>query len=69
MYAAFSREQDENQTEFGKMFTNLSLKFVVLIVGEIEQRIFCAMVTFCLAKKFDEIDPRNLFQSLSKHNY
>ncbi len=42
----------------------LSLKFgftiLKLIVGEIEQRIFCQMLcagVFCLAKKFGEIDP------------
>jgi len=39
------------RTVFGKKCTNLSFKFGVLIIGEIEQFIFCAPPTFCLAKK------------------
>jgi len=44
---------------FGKKSANLSLKFGVLIIGEIEQQIFYAPATFLIGKKkFGEIDPR-----------
>jgi len=39
----------KQQTAFGKKCANLSLK-LVLIVGEIEQQIFCLPETFCLTK-------------------
>jgi len=58
---AFSRKQDEKlyfahksgkwETAFGKKCSNLSLKFGVLSIGEIEHQIFCALPTFHLAKK------------------
>jgi len=60
--AYFLRNEDEKffwhsncangkQTAFGKKCTNLSLKFEVLIVGEIEQQIFRSPETFRLANK------------------
>jgi len=61
MRTAFSHKQDEKlflanilgdwQTVFGKNFTNLSLKFGVLIVGEMEQQMFHTPATFRMAKK------------------
>jgi hypothetical protein len=58
MQAAFSQEQNENpflahsvwQTaiKLAKKCTNLSLKFGVLIVGEIEQQFFCGRRLFDL---------------------
>jgi len=42
----FPRKQNENP-----FFDNLNLKFGVLIVGEIVQRIFCAPATSRLAKE------------------
>jgi len=38
-------------TEFGKICDNLSLKFVVLIIGEMEHGILCAPASFLLCKK------------------
>jgi len=37
--------------KFRKKCTSLSLKFGVLFVGGIDQQIFRALATFCLAKK------------------
>ncbi len=42
----FSPKLGKSQTAFGEKGANLSLEFEVLIVGEIEQQIFCAMATF-----------------------
>jgi len=48
------------RTVFGKKNVNLSLKFGILSVGEIEEHFFpkrCVPATFYLSK-FGEIDPR-----------
>jgi len=37
--------------KFAKKCANVSLKFGVLILGEIEQKILHAMATFALAKR------------------
>jgi len=56
IFALLSHKQDEKlfwQTanKFDKKCTNISLKFGVLFVGEIDLRIFCSPAIFCLAKK------------------
>ncbi len=58
---AFLRKLDEKlflalklgrrQTAFGEKCANLSLKFEVSIVDEIEQQIFRPPANFCLVKK------------------
>ncbi len=57
----FLREQDDKlflllklgkwQAAFGKKCTNLSFKFENIIIGQIEQQIFCALSTFSLGIK------------------
>ncbi len=50
----------QTMKKFGKNCTNLSLKFGVLIVDEIEQQFFRQMLcagNFLLCKKVGEIDP------------
>ncbi len=55
-------------TEFGKICPNLSLKFVVLIIGEIEHKILCTPATFCWCeKKIDEIDTGRQFHQCFLH--
>jgi len=61
MSMAFSSKQDDKlylahnlgewQTAFGKKYTNWSLKFGVLIVGEIEQQFFLCASNFLLVEK------------------
>ncbi len=64
---AFLRQQEDKLfsanklgkiwTVFGKNFVNLSLKFEVLIIVEIEQQSFVHQQLFDGLKKFGEIDP------------
>jgi len=44
------------------------VEILIFIIGEIEQRIFCTSATFCLAKKFGEINPRRFFSRAKFEN-